>query len=91
MKCAIFENLSTTTKIESFPLLVLGKPKMKSIEISVQGSLGIGNGVYKPWGFSLDLACLQVIHFSQILSTSRFIRGQKKCSCKTPKVLATPK
>ena len=47
MKCVILENLSTTITTESLPLLVLGKPKTKSIEISVQVSLGIGKGVYK--------------------------------------------
>jgi hypothetical protein len=48
MKCAILENLSITINIESFPFLDLGRPKMKSIEISTQGSLGIGKGVYSP-------------------------------------------
>jgi hypothetical protein len=48
MKCAIFENLSTTTKIESLPLFVLGKPKTKSMLMSSQGTLGTGNGMYKP-------------------------------------------
>jgi hypothetical protein len=55
MKCAILENLSTTTKTESLPLLVLCKPKTKSIEILVQGSLGIGKGV-QTMGFQLRLS-----------------------------------
>jgi hypothetical protein len=46
MKYAILENLSTTTNIESLPFLDLGRPKMKSIKISTQGSLGTGKGVY---------------------------------------------
>jgi len=46
IKCAILENLSTTTNIESLHFLDLGRPKMKSIEISTQGSLGTGKGVY---------------------------------------------
>ena len=46
MKCVILENLSTITKIESLPFLNLGKPKTKSIEISTQGALGTGKGVY---------------------------------------------
>ena len=58
MKCAILENLSTTAKIESLPFLDLGKPKTKSIEISTQGALGTGRGVYNPCGNTLDLACL---------------------------------
>jgi len=46
MKCAILENLSTTTKIESLPFFDLGKPKIKSIKISTQGLVGTWNGVY---------------------------------------------
>jgi hypothetical protein len=34
-----FLNLSTTIKIESLHYLDLGKPNMKSIEMSTQGSL----------------------------------------------------
>jgi hypothetical protein len=34
-----FLNLSTTIKIESLHYLDLGKPNMKSIEMSIQGSL----------------------------------------------------
>jgi len=41
---------STTTKIESIPLDFLGCPRMKSIEMSTKGMLGMGRGVYKPWG-----------------------------------------
>ena len=37
IKCVIFENLSTTTKMESLPFLVLGNPKTKSMLISFQG------------------------------------------------------
>jgi hypothetical protein len=48
MKCAILENLSTTTKILSLPFFVLGSPKTKSIEISSHGALGTGRGMYKP-------------------------------------------
>jgi hypothetical protein len=48
MKCVILENLSTTTNIESLPFLDLGRPKIKSIETSTQGSLGKGKGVYNP-------------------------------------------
>jgi len=56
IKCAIFENLSTTTKIESLPCLDLGKPKMKSIEMSNHGSLGTGKRIYKPCGWVLELS-----------------------------------
>jgi hypothetical protein len=76
MKCAILENLSTTTKIESLPFFDLGKPKTKSIEISTQGSVGTGNGVYSPCGCNLDFIFLQAMHCSQIRYTSFFIFGQ---------------
>ena len=56
MKCAILEKRSTTTKMLSLPLLVLGNPKTKSIEISAQGIEGTGRGIYKPCGFKRDLA-----------------------------------
>jgi hypothetical protein len=39
-------------KILSLPLLVLGNPNIKSIEISAQGIEGIGRGMYKPCGFN---------------------------------------
>ena len=87
MKCSIFENLLTTTKTESFSHFDLGKPKTNSIEISTQGSLGMGKGLYNSWGKTLHLACLQVIPFSHILSTSHFRCGKKKCSFKTSKHL----
>ena len=48
MKCAILENLSTITNIESLPFLDLGRPKIKSIETSTQGLLGTSKGVYNP-------------------------------------------
>jgi hypothetical protein len=44
----IFENLSTTTKIESLFFRVIGSPKTKSMLMSSQGILGAGQGVYKP-------------------------------------------
>jgi len=36
IKLAILEKRTTTTKIESIPFNVLGRPKIKSIEISVE-------------------------------------------------------
>lgn len=45
-KCTILDNLSTTTKMESNPTLVFGRPSTKSIERSIQGSVGTGNVVY---------------------------------------------
>jgi hypothetical protein len=46
MKCVILENLFTTTNMESLPFLDLGKPKIKSIEISTQCFLGTSKSVY---------------------------------------------
>jgi hypothetical protein len=43
IKCAIFENLSMTTNMESIPLYVLENPNSKSTVISSQGLSGIGN------------------------------------------------
>ena len=43
MKCAIYENISTTTRIESWLLWVLGNPKTKSMLTTSHGQLGIGN------------------------------------------------
>src|SRR3954466_11629223 len=48
IKCAILENLSTTTNILSWPYLVRGNPNTKSILISSQGVVGVDSGVYKP-------------------------------------------
>jgi hypothetical protein len=43
------------------PLLVLGNPKIKSIEISAQGIEETGRGMYKPYGFKRDLDFLYVV------------------------------
>ena len=56
IKWAIFENRSTTTKMQSKPCYVLGTPRTKSIEISSQGSLGTGKGRYKPAFWAPPLA-----------------------------------
>ena len=42
---AIFKNLLTTTKTQSFPCLVEGRPDMKSMEMDSKGRLGVGSGV----------------------------------------------
>src|SRR6266542_3184445 len=91
MKCAILENLSTTTKMLSLPFLVLGNPKTKSIEISSQGTLGTGRGMYKPCGLSRDLACWHVVQRATKRSTSSLIFGQKKWLASTSSVFLTPK
>ena len=46
IKCAIFLNLSTTTKIESTRLWVQGSPRTKSILMSTEGANGMSKGVY---------------------------------------------
>jgi len=46
IKCAFFENLSTTTNIVSLPRFNLCKPKTKSIEMSTYGSLGTGKAMW---------------------------------------------
>src|SRR6266540_6137607 len=91
MKCAILENLSTTTKMLSLPFLVLGNPKIKSIEISSQGTLGTGRGMYKPCGLSRDLACWHVVQRATKRSTSHLIFGQKKWLASMSSVFLTPK
>jgi hypothetical protein len=47
MKYSILENLSITIKIGFLPLFDLGKPNIKSIDISTHGSLSNSKGVYK--------------------------------------------
>jgi len=54
MKCTMLENPSTTINKEFLPFFDLGNPKTKSMEISIQGLVGIGNGVYNPYGCTLD-------------------------------------
>ena len=44
IKCAIFENMSTTVNIESLPLCFLGNPRTKSILATSQGFFGMGSG-----------------------------------------------
>ena len=44
----ILENMSTMTKIESWPIWVLGSPITKSILTTTHGWLGIANGWYNP-------------------------------------------
>ena len=48
MKCIIFENMSTTTNIESYPLYVIGRTNMKSMLTASHGVSGMGNGWYNP-------------------------------------------
>jgi hypothetical protein len=43
MKFSIFENISTTTNIETLPFWVLGNPKTKSMLIASHDLSRIGN------------------------------------------------
>ena len=91
MKCAILVNLSTTLKIESCPLWVLGKPRMKSILTESQGLVGICNDVYNLVFWLLPLACWHTLHLLTNLSTSYHILGQKYKWYNCTKVLSLPK
>jgi len=53
MKCANFVFLSTTTKIESNPLLE-GSFTMKSVVILFQAACAVGMGCSKPYGACLE-------------------------------------
>lgn len=56
-KCVYFVNLSTTTKIQSFPF-TLGSPVMKSIQILSHLCFGVGSGCNNPTGrVCSDLFC----------------------------------
>jgi len=52
MKCAIFVNLSTTTRIKSYPC-ANGNLVMKSADMCVQGLSGIELGISLPAGCSV--------------------------------------
>src|SRR5664279_4412681 len=62
MKCAILENLSTTTKIESLFVLVHGNPNTKYILMSLHGACGVGKGMKRPCDLEVDLALRHVGH-----------------------------
>ena len=53
IKWTIFVNLSTTTKIESYPCAI-GSLVIKSANICVQGFLGIGLGINLPASYSVQ-------------------------------------
>jgi hypothetical protein len=72
----MLENPSTTINKEFLPFFDLGNPKTKSMEISIQGLVGIGNGVYNPYGCTLDFVFILAMHYSHIRCTSLLIFGQ---------------
>ena len=76
IKWAIFKNISTTTKIESWPLWVLGIPKTKSILITFHGQPSMGNSLYNRAFYIPPLAYWHILHFSINLLTSTFMPGQ---------------
>ncbi|RDX65487.1 hypothetical protein CR513_55851, partial [Mucuna pruriens] len=57
---------------ESLPPLDLGKPNIKSIEISTHSEVGIGSEVYNLLDETLDLAILQTKHLSKMEVASIF-------------------
>jgi hypothetical protein len=64
-KWAIFVSRSMITQIESYPLVVLGNPIIKSILISSHFHVGIGNDCNGPTAFMcMALTRLQVSHLA---------------------------
>ena len=76
IKCAIFENLSTTKKMLSCPNLVLGNPKTNSILIESQALHVIGKGVYNPALEVCHLAFWKIKQPSTYFLASDYILGQ---------------
>lgn len=75
-KCVILVRRFTMTKIASNPLLT-DNPLTKSIEMSCQGCLGIGNGRRTPWGaWWVALLRLQLWQFLTYRSTYWYIFGR---------------
>jgi hypothetical protein len=60
-RITILEKQSTTTKTQSFPLLVDGRPDMYSIEMDSHGLSGVGRGVYRPCFLVVSLEIAQAV------------------------------
>jgi hypothetical protein len=54
-RITILEKRSTTTKTQSFPLLVDIRPDMYPIEMDSHGLSGVGKGVYRPFFLVVSL------------------------------------
>ena len=81
-KCAYFVNLSTTTKIQSFPF-TLGSSIMKSIEILSHLCSGIDRGCSNSTGrVCSDLFCLQIAHSLTYCNTSPLSQTSLRDFCK---------
>lgn len=76
IKCTVFENLSTTTNIESWPIIVHDNPNMKSMDKSNKIFSRISNGMYNHVFYRCPLPSWQIWHLCTILSTSLFNCGQ---------------
>jgi hypothetical protein len=63
-RIAILEKRSTTTKTQSFPLLVDKRPDMYSIEMDFHSLSGVGRGVYMP---CFLVVCLEIAQAMQNL------------------------
>ena len=75
-RIAILEKRSTTTKTQSFPLLVYERPNMYSIEMYSHGLSGVGRGVYRPYFLVVGLEIAQAVQDLIYLLTSCRIFGQ---------------
>jgi hypothetical protein len=67
---AILEKRSKTTKTQSFPHLVDGRPDMYSIEMDSHGLSGVGRGVYMPCFLVVGLEIAQAMQDLIYLLTS---------------------
>lgn len=75
MKWAIFENLSTTTNMESQPFWILGSPLIKSMDTSTHGFSSVGKGIYNPVFCVVLLSPFPVgrLHNSVLSDSSRLL------------------
>ncbi len=71
--CAILENRSTTTIIESICCCILGSPSTKSMPTSSHCAFGAGKGVYNSAFVATPFDNCQTWHRMTNLPTSRFI------------------
>jgi hypothetical protein len=60
-RITILEKRSTTTKTQSFPLLVDERLDMYSIDMDSHGLSGVGRGVYRPCFVVVGLAIAQAV------------------------------
>jgi hypothetical protein len=89
-KCEKFVNLSTTTKMKSFPY-ALGNPVMKSMDILSHLCSGIGKGCNSPAGCVCSyLFSWHVVHYLTCFITSSLMPFHAKFSLTYLYVLLMP-